>query len=69
MWNELQQLRKLHPAKWMIWESKPLTTIADQLNRLGVESVVFDPCENIPAEGDFISIMRRNVEALQRIYQ
>jgi zinc transport system substrate-binding protein len=69
MWNELQQLRKLHPAKWMIWESKPLTTIADQLNRLGVESVVFDPCENIPAEGDFISIMRRNVETLQRIYQ
>jgi zinc transport system substrate-binding protein len=69
MWNKLQQLRKEHPAKWMIWEDKPLQTLTDRLRRSGMESVIFNPCGNVPENGDFISIMQQNIEALQGIYQ
>jgi zinc transport system substrate-binding protein len=68
-WRALKAILKQHPAKWMIWEGEPARASVDGLKTLGVNSLVFDPCGNVPDQGDFISVMRRNVEDLRRAFQ
>jgi zinc transport system substrate-binding protein len=68
-WQELSDLVADHPAKWMIWEGKPLPEIAKRLRSMGIESVVFNPCGGTPEQGDFLSVMRRNLADLERIYE
>jgi zinc transport system substrate-binding protein len=67
-WSELGSILKLHPAKWMIWEGKPNPAAVDKLKLMGVSSLVFDPTGNVPDEGDFLSIMRQNVENLRAVF-
>ena len=64
---ELQKILGDHPAKVMIWEGEPATESVAKLKALGIESVVFDPCGNQPDEGDFLSVMRQNLENLTAI--
>lgn len=67
----LQGLKALlanHPAKWMIWEGTPAAESVSKLDALGVKSVVFDPCGNRPESGDWLSVMRQNVEGLRAIH-
>ncbi|UCD58255.1 MAG: zinc ABC transporter substrate-binding protein, partial [Candidatus Hydrogenedentota bacterium] len=68
MVNELQDLLKEHSAKWMLWEGEPLQSISDQLKELGADSAVVDPCGNVPENGDFLSVMQRNVAELRRVF-
>ena len=65
-WNELGQLRADHPAAWMVWEGEPRAETTRRLEEAGVRSVVFDPCGNRPAEGDFLGVMRANAAAMRR---
>lgn len=65
-WKELLRLHAEHPARWMLWEGEPGEAIRDRLLGVGIDSVVFDPCGNRPAEGDYLGVMRGNVENLQR---
>ena len=58
-------LLESHSARVMLWEAKPRVETSDRLKALGVRSVVFAPCANVPATGDFISIMRQNIAALR----
>lgn len=67
-WRELAELLKSHPAKWMIWEDQPLSEIAAKLAEIGIQSVVFDPCAGRPEQGDFMSVMKQNVAALEKAY-
>ena len=67
-WAELRTILKQHPAKWMIWEGKPNPAAVDKLKLMGVSSLVFDPAGNVPDEGDFLSIMRQNVENLRAVF-
>jgi zinc transport system substrate-binding protein len=67
-WAALQEALKTHPAKWMIWESQPLPETVTRLQALGINSVVFDPCSNRPAQGDFLSTMRQNVENMKPVF-
>jgi zinc transport system substrate-binding protein len=69
MWSEFMEQLKRHSAKWMIWEGKPLQSIVDKLQALGVNSAVVDPCGNVPDDGDFFNIMSQNVVSLRRVYQ
>lgn len=64
-WNHLEELRKSHPAKWMLWEGEPLEATVRGLEEHGVSSIVFDPCANRPAEGDYLSVMAANAVALE----
>jgi len=64
-WSELRAMLKKHPAKWMIWEGEPMKESAERLKAMGVDSLVFDPCGNIPDQGDFMSVMRRNCENIK----
>jgi zinc transport system substrate-binding protein len=65
---ELKNILKEHPAKWMIWEGDPDKASVEQLKSTGVKSLVFDPCGNMPEKGDFLSVMRQNVENLKKAF-
>jgi zinc transport system substrate-binding protein len=67
MWQELTQLLHSHPAKWMIWEATPAPEIRAKLTSLGIESIVFDPCDAAPKEGDFATVMKSNIDSLKRV--
>lgn len=68
-WEALQSVLQTHAATWMLWEGNPLPVVAEKLQALGVESLVFDPCGNTPAQGDFLSVMQQNVARLQQAFQ
>ena len=68
-WSELRAMLKKHPAKWMIWEGEPMKESAERLKAIGVGSLVFDPCGNVPDQGDFMSVMRQNGESLKPAFQ
>lgn len=66
---ELQNILKDHPAKWMIWEGEPVKESVERLKIMGIKSLVFDPCGNVPDNGDFLQVMRQNVENLELAFQ
>lgn len=68
MWMEFRKLVADHPAKWMIWEGEPMEDTVKRLDEAGVKSAVFDPCGNAPDEGDFLSVMKSNIEELKRVF-
>jgi zinc transport system substrate-binding protein len=67
-WLELETLLKQHPAKWMMWEGEPNAQSVARLQAMGVDSVVFDPTGNVPGKGDFLTVMRRNIESLKKAF-
>jgi zinc transport system substrate-binding protein len=66
---ELNSILKEHPANWMIWEGDPMKQSAERLKAISVDSLVFNPCGNTPDQGDFLSVMRQNVENLKPAFQ
>ena len=67
-WKELDELLAEHPARWMIWEETPSPQIAAELEKRGVESLVFGTCANAPPEGDYLSVMHQNVQQFESIF-
>lgn len=65
-WTELAQLLKSHEAKWMIWEGEPGQETVTRLREMGIESVVFAPCGNLPEDGDYLTVMRENLNVLSK---
>jgi hypothetical protein len=68
-WLEFKKILKHHPAKWMIWEGDPLKNTIQKLRGLQIDSIVFNPCGNVPAEGDFVTVMRKNIENLKIAFE
>jgi zinc transport system substrate-binding protein len=68
-WRELDELLEAHPAEWMIWEGEPSGENVEKLRERGVNSTVFSPCGNVPEQGDYLSVMRENIERLTAIFQ
>ena len=64
-WQALKTMLNDHPAKWMIWEGQPMPAVVEKLKELGVSSLVYDPCGNVPETGDFLSVMQSNVRNLR----
>ena len=67
-WKDFAALIAKHPAKSMLWEGEPNKDIVAKLDNMGIESVVFDPCGNKPAMGDFLEVMRSNVERFATVF-
>jgi zinc transport system substrate-binding protein len=67
-WMELQNILKNHPAKWMIWEGEPFKESVEKLESIGMKSIVFDPCGNVPEQGNFLTVMRQNIENLKMAF-
>ena len=68
-WRQLQSMLNQHKAKWMIWEGEPVADTASRLQATGINSTVFDPSANKPNQGDFLSVMRSNLNNLQSVFQ
>jgi zinc transport system substrate-binding protein len=68
-WQAFADLVAEHPAQWMLWEAEPLAETAARLRAQGVAPIVFDQCGNVPSAGDYLSVMRENVENLRRAYR
>jgi len=66
--EELKAILAKHPAKWMIWEGEPAKESVAKLDAIGVKSLVVDPCGNMPDAGDFLSVTKANVEALEKAF-
>lgn len=66
-WKEVDALLEKAPATWMLWETTPTAEAAAKLDSLNIASLVFNPMANKPAEGDFMSVMRENVERLSAV--
>lgn len=63
-WIELQQVLASHPATIMIWEDEPLPATASRLADAGIRSIVFHTAANRPEQGDYLMVMRANVDRL-----
>lgn len=68
-WHELQQIQKNHDARWLIWEGEPEQQSVERLRAMGINSLVFDPGAKLPEEGDFMSLMKSNVTAIEKAYR
>lgn len=66
--EELKAILANHSAKWMLWEGEPAKESVLKLDAIGVKSLVFDPCGNVPDGGDFLSVMKGNIEALEKAF-
>ena len=65
--KQLAALLEGHPASVMIWEAQPAEASVAKLASIGVSSVVSSPSGNRPPEGgDFLGVMRSNIEALKK---
>lgn len=64
--EELKKILATHAAKWMIWEGDPAKESVEKLKALGVESVVFDPCGNVPEKGSWLDVMKANIAGLKK---
>lgn len=62
---DLKAILAKHPASWMIWEDAPSEANVAAVAKLGLKSVVFAPCANRPAEGDWLGVMKANVERME----
>ena len=67
-WGELKLLLEEHPAHWMIWEATPLAETVIRLQQLGIESIVFNPCGNRPDQGDYLTVMQKNLDNLKTVF-
>ena len=67
-WQELEVILQKHPAQWMIWESNPNSETVTQLKTMGINSLVFAPVANAPDQGDFLSIMQKNIKNLEQAF-
>lgn len=66
-WEALGKYLETQPAKWMIWEAEPQEEIQARLAMMGVRCLVFPPCGNRPAEGDYLQSMRASLQSLQQL--
>jgi len=67
-WKKLENLARMNAAKWMLWEGTPAAESVEQLKRMGIGSIVFNPCANLPAQGDFLSVMKNNLAMLKQVF-
>ena len=67
-WAALNGILVNHPAQWMIWEGTPDRQTVDELKKLGLDSLTFEPCGNRPETGDFLSVMQENILNLKKAF-
>lgn len=63
-WLEFEELTKSNNANIMLWEGEPMPETKHRLEELGIKSIVFATCSNRPDNGNFINVMRSNIESL-----
>ncbi len=64
-WNVFQERLEETKAKWMLWVGAPSAPARNRMKEFGVTPIVFPTLGGRPEGGDFLSIMRANVEKLR----
>ena len=64
-WIEFDHLLEHYPSSIMLWEDEPVSELKALLNKKGLDVVVFNPCANMPDQGDFILSMNKNIKTLE----
>ena len=67
-WQVLEKLVKENQVNIMLWEGPPMIEITNRLNKMNLQTVIFDPCANKSGSGDFITVMQANLDQLERAY-
>jgi len=67
-WKKLDEILTEHTAKWMIWHRIPIEENVTKLKEHGLDSIVFNPCGNVPETGDYLQVMKHNAENLKKIF-
>jgi zinc transport system substrate-binding protein len=65
---QLDEKLEGHPAKLLIWEAEPKAETTAELERRGIQSLVFAPLAEAPASGDYFSVMNENVARLEAAF-
>jgi zinc transport system substrate-binding protein len=60
-WIDFGNLLRQQPVKLMIWEEAPLDSVKEKLAQMSISIVVFNPAGNVPATGDYFSVMEQNI--------
>ncbi len=58
--SELKNILQFGPAQFMIWEAQPIPEALKASEKFGIKSVIFSPCDNRPAQGDWLTVMQQN---------
>jgi zinc transport system substrate-binding protein len=66
-WQRLAGLQRDRAASVMLWEGEPLPATAAKLSDLGIATVVFETGARVPTEGDYLTLMQRNIERISSI--
>ncbi len=68
-WGNLKSIVDTDHPKWMIWEGSPNQVTLRRLRSQGINSAVFKPCANRPDQGDWLDVMRQNLDNLRMVHQ
>ena len=63
-WSTFSRMLEERPARILLFEAEPDTEMARRLSAMGIRIIVYEPAGNRPAQGDWLSTMRSNVERL-----
>jgi zinc transport system substrate-binding protein len=65
---DLAEVMEKNPgARFFVWEGEPLPGLVDKVREAGLSSFVVSPCGNRPEEGDFLTVMRANIAAIEAL--
>jgi zinc transport system substrate-binding protein len=67
VWHELEHHTESDQKTVMLWEGVPIPEAGERLENMDIEVLVFDICANRPKTGDFLSVMRNNLVALEAV--
>lgn len=62
-WQALDAYLKDKPTQWMLWEDTPNAEIQQRLEDRQIQWTVFRPQGGKPSQGDFLSVMRDNIDS------
>lgn len=63
-WRELGSMVARSKRNLMLWEGQPNKNTENKLHEFNIDVLVFDPCGTMPAKGDFMSVMKDNMDRI-----
>lgn len=63
-WSGLREKLKKHPAKAILWEDEPLAETIAELEKMGIQSIVYNPTAQFPPSNNFAQVMELNIRNL-----
>ncbi len=65
-WVKMKTMQEKQKVPLMFWEQRPAEKLVKALQQRGVTSFVFDPLTTEPAEGNYLTVMQRQLNELKQ---